>query len=84
MRKILYLAIAIMAGTGVQAQELQARLTVMTSQLSSQVNRNVFQTLQTGLTNFINNRKWSKDNFQPNEKIKCNFLLNVEQDLGNN
>lgn len=67
-----------------QSQEIQARLTVMASKISTQVNKNVFQTLQTSLTNFINNRKWTGDAFQTNEKIQCNFLLNIEQDLGNN
>ena len=67
-----------------QSQEIQARLTVMAGQISTQVNKNVFQTLQTALTNFINNRKWTTDVFQANEKIQCNFLLNVEQELGNN
>ncbi len=66
------------------SQEIQARLTVMTGQISTQVNKNIFQTLQTTLTNFINNRKWTTDVFQANEKIKCNFLLNVEEELGNN
>lgn len=66
------------------SQELQARLTVLSSRISTQVNKNVFQTLQTALNNFINNRKWTGDVFQPSEKIQCNFLLNIDQDLGNN
>lgn len=66
------------------AQEIQARLTVLTGKISSQVDKKVFQTLQTGLVNFINNRKWSADTYQPNEKIQCNFLLNIDQELGNN
>lgn len=66
------------------AQEIQARLTVLTSKISSQVDKKIFQTLQTGLANFINNRKWSADTYQPNEKIQCNFLLNIDQELGNN
>ena len=67
-----------------QSQEIQARLTVMAGKISTQVNRNVFQTLQISLTNFINNRKWTTDAFQANEKIQCNFLLNIDQELGNN
>ena len=67
-----------------QSQEIQARLTVMSGQISTQVNKNIFQTLQTSLTNFVNNRKWTTDVFQAQEKIMCNFLLNIEQDLGNN
>jgi hypothetical protein len=66
------------------AQEIQARLTVLTSKVSSQVDKKIFQTLQAGLINFINNRKWSNDAYQSNEKIQCNFLLNIDQELGNN
>jgi len=67
----------------VRAQEIQARFTVLASQISTEVDKKIFQTLQTAVTNFINNRKWTTDEFQPNEKIQCNFLLNVEEDLGN-
>lgn len=67
-----------------RGQEIQARLTVITSKVSTQVDKKVFQTLQTALTNFLNNRKWTNDVFQTTEKIQCNFLLTIEQDLGNN
>ncbi len=65
-------------------QELQARLSVVTSKISTQVDKKIFNTLQTQLINFINNRRWTTDVFQPAEKIQCNFLLSLEQDLGNN
>jgi hypothetical protein len=67
-----------------QGQEIQARLTVMANKVSTQVDKKVFQTLQTSLSNFLNNRRWTSDAFQANEKIQCNFLLNIEQDLGSN
>jgi len=60
------------------AQELKARVTVVTTRVSNNVNRNVFQTLQTALNNFLNNRKWTAETYGANEKIDCNFLLNVE------
>lgn len=66
------------------AQELQAKFTVLANRVSTQVDKKVFQTLQTALTNFVNNRKWTGDAFQPQEKIRCNFLLNIDQELGNN
>jgi len=67
----------------VRAQEIQARFTVLASQISTEVDKKIFQTLQTAITNFVNGRKWTTDDFKPNEKIQCNFLLNVEEDLGN-
>ncbi|MCX6319283.1 MAG: DUF4835 family protein [Bacteroidetes bacterium] len=66
------------------AQELQARFSVITSKVSTQIDKKIFMTLQTALTNFLNNRRWTNDVFQPSERIQCNFLLTIEQDLGNN
>lgn len=64
---------------GIKAQELQARITVNASRVGSQTDKKVFQTLQTALNNFLNARKWTKETFQPTERIVCNFLLNINQ-----
>ncbi len=61
-----------------QAQELNARVRVVDNQISSTVDRKIFRTLESVLTNFLNNRRWSQDNFKPNEKINCQFLINLE------
>lgn len=66
------------------SQELQAKFSVLANRVSTKVDPKTFQTLQTALTNFVNNRKWTGDAFQPQEKIRCNFLLNIDQELGNN
>lgn len=60
------------------AQELNATVTVVTSRVNNLVNKNAFTTLETALNNFLNTRKWSNDVFEPQERIKCNFLLNLE------
>ncbi len=60
------------------AQELNARVTVNSSRIGPTVNKNVFQTLQTALNTFLNNRKWTKDVFAVNEKIDCSFFLNLQ------
>ncbi|HEX8278549.1 MAG TPA: DUF4835 family protein, partial [Segetibacter sp.] len=66
------------------AQELQSKVTVVASRVPNTVDKKVFQTLQGQLTNFINNRKWTSDVFQPNERIECNFLLNIESVIETN
>ncbi|RFM26049.1 type IX secretion system protein PorD [Deminuibacter soli] len=63
--------------TQVQAQELQARVTVLAQKVPTSVNKNIFNTLQTQLTNLLNSRKWTSDEFQPQEKITCNFLITI-------
>ena len=84
MKKSIILLLCLMLCRLAPAQELQARLTVVASQISSKVDKKVFQTLQTALYNFLNNRKWTGDTYLTQERIKCNFLLNVEQELGDN
>lgn len=85
MRKFFFIAIAaIVFESNAHAQELQARVSLITSQISSQVDKKIFQTLQGALNNFLNNRKWTNDNFQPNEKIQCSFLITLTKSLGDN
>lgn len=67
-----------------QAQELQAKVVVISSEVGSRVDRKVFNTLQNALTNFLNNRKWTKDSYQTNERINCNFLITVKTALDGN
>jgi hypothetical protein len=82
-RTVFYLFLCLLPSLA-SSQEIQARVDLLTNKISSQVDRRVFQTLQSGLTNFINSRKWTTDVFQPAERIQCSFLLTLSQDLGNN
>jgi Flp pilus assembly protein TadG len=68
----------------VQGQELNAKVTVVSSRISTQTDKRVFTTLQTALNNFMNNRKWTADNFKTNERIECAFLINLSQQLDQN
>jgi len=82
-----YLLLMLLLGTAVpylQAQELQANVTVMANRIPSTVDHKIFQTLQSALHDFLNNRKWSNESFQNNEKIVCNFLLNISSSGDNN
>ena len=78
MKKLLLVTLISFCVATLQAQELNARVSVMATRVGNNVNRNVFRTLQNALNTFLNNRKWSSDNFLTNEKIDCNFLLNLE------
>lgn len=85
MRKIIViLVIACCAIRQANGQELNAKVTVVASQIKSTVDKKVFQTLQTALTNLLNNRKWTKDNYQQQEKITCNFVMNLTKEVESN
>jgi hypothetical protein len=78
MRKYFLLAVVVFAAGTARAQELKATVTVVSSKVGNSVNASVFRSLQTALNTFMNTRKWTGDNFLSNEKIECNFLLNLD------
>ena len=78
MRKLNLLFVLLLVAGFASAQELKARVTVLSNRVGPNVSQNVFRTLQTALNNFVNNKKWTTDNISANEKIECNFLLNLE------
>lgn len=81
LKKILKNSIAVwlllLAASALHAQEIQAKVTVLAQQLPTSVSKQRFVTLGTQLTNLINNRQWTKDEFNQQEKIECNFLINL-------
>ncbi len=78
MSKILLFFLLILVSITANSQELRARVSVLSNRVGNNVDKKTFQTLETALNNFVNNRKWSTDNFGPKEKIDCSFLLNLE------
>jgi hypothetical protein len=83
-KTVLFFFILFAANAGLSAQELQARVSVVASRVNATVDRKIFTSLQTQLNNLLNNRKWTNDVFQPNEKIECSFILNIESILETN
>lgn len=78
MNKIILLLLLCFFFNVCQSQELKARVSVISNRVGNNVDKKTFQTLQTALNNFVNNRKWSNDQFAQKEKIDCSFLLNLE------
>jgi hypothetical protein len=75
---ILFLCIAGVAG----AQELNAMLAINSDKVQGS-NKQVFNTLETSLTEFINTKKWTTAAFSPNERIECNFTIIVNSQENN-
>jgi hypothetical protein len=68
----------------IDAQEIQAKVNVIASRVGPGTEKKIFTTLQTALTTFINNRKWSTQTFAANEKIECNFTINITEVVDGN
>ena len=57
-------------------QELNAQF-VVNADLVNQTNQQIFETLERSLNEFINSQPWSNQDFLPQEKITCSFVLNL-------
>jgi len=60
------------------AQELNCKVQVLSQQVQG-TDKRVFTTLQTSIYEFMNNRKWTNDNFKNDERIECSLLINVTE-----
>ncbi|MBD5204306.1 MAG: DUF4835 family protein [Bacteroidales bacterium] len=69
----------VLAGGGVvSAQELNCQVEVNSSQIEG-TNKSVFETLQSSITEYFNDTKWTNATFAPNERIDCRFFLTVKE-----
>lgn len=84
MNKIYLLILAVWcwsnAANTLVAQEINAKVTIQVGNLQ-QTDPAVFKTLETEMRDFINNRRWTDDNYKPEERIDCNILLTIIKEL---
>jgi hypothetical protein len=75
---ILLILFACFFSWALQAQEIQATVTINTEQLQLDQQRGssqIYTELQRTMQDFLSGRRWSNDNFAPEEKIKLNINL---------
>lgn len=84
IQKALTILVFLTCSLLLNAQELDARVMINADRVSSKVDKKIFQTLQQAVHSFLNNQKWTRDNFQSNEKITCQFLINISEQVSEN
>jgi hypothetical protein len=77
VRKYLFLLFFVSVISGV-AQELNCKVQVLSQQVQG-TDKRVFTTLQTAIFEFMNNKKWTNDQFKLDERIDCSILINVTE-----
>ncbi|KHJ37396.1 hypothetical protein PBAC_24640 [Pedobacter glucosidilyticus] len=60
------------------AQDLNARVQILSPQIQN-TNKRPLEVLETAMSDFLNNRKWSTDELLATEKIDCNFVINLKE-----
>ena len=76
MKKLLLLFIGLLTFTAISAQDLNARVQILSPTLQNP-NQRIFTVLQTSIRDFLNNRRWTNDALQAQERIDCNFIITV-------
>lgn len=76
MRRLLSLIILIAFPVLLPAQELNCRVSVLSQQVQLSDKR-IFTTLETAIREFMNNTKWSNDQFKRDERIECILTFNI-------
>ncbi len=82
MRKISLFLIIFLSFYTISAQELDCTVTLNHDKIPGS-NKQVFNTLEKSITEFINNRKWTNRQYQFSERIKCNMTITVFEQNNN-
>lgn len=59
------------------SQELDCNVIINSERVQTQ-ERQIFERMQAAISAFLNNTKWTDDEFNEEERIKCNLLINLK------
>ncbi len=77
MKKLLWCIVLFLPFVAI-AQDFNCRVQVIYPQIQV-ANTQRFKNLENSIREFINNRKWSTDKVQPNERIEWSLIINVTE-----
>ena len=60
------------------SQELRCRISINTQSIQG-TNKQVFETLQNALTEFMNNQQWTDKVYAANERIECTMQITIKE-----
>jgi hypothetical protein len=76
MRTRFLFTIILFVQISLPAQELNCNVQIVSQQVQG-TNKQVYQTLQKAIYEFLNTRPWTNNVFRQEERIECNLLINV-------
>lgn len=83
MRKFFFIVFLFSVTFSSYSQELNATVIINSDKVQSS-NKQVYQTLQKALTEFINDKQWTNRNFKQQERINCAFNIIINEQNGSN
>ena len=80
MRKAGLLLLILLFSMNLRSQEFRCNVQVVSQQIQG-TNKQVFQTLQNAIYEFMNNRVWTNHVYTMEERIECNLMFNITEQL---
>lgn len=80
MKRIWLFIVVLLVAQSLQAQELRCNISISATKIQG-ANRTVFETMQSDLYEFMNNRKWTEHQYSMDERIECSFFINLEEQI---
>lgn len=77
MKKLVIILSLFLVGTSIWGQELKCTVSINSDQVQG-TNKEVFNTLQRSIEEFVNTLRWTNMTFQEKERIDCSMLLVVK------
>ncbi|MCE1198221.1 MAG: DUF4835 family protein [Marinilabiliales bacterium] len=81
MRLIAFIWLSLIPLFSLKAQEFQCNVSVSSSRIEGTY-KQVFQSMRNDISEFINNRKWTDNQFATDEKIVCTLFIQVTDQIG--
>ena len=78
--KYLIITLFLLVHLKIEAQELNCNVQISAQQIQGS-NRQVFETMQRDIYEFMNNSVWTSHVFSYSERIECNILINLTDQL---
>src|SRR5210317_740155 len=75
MRKFFWVAFFFLGFSGL-SQELNCMVNINIDQVGIS-NRKLFETMQNDIFEYMNNTKWTTQNYQKHQKIDCSLTINI-------
>ncbi|HRH65890.1 MAG TPA: DUF4835 family protein [Bacteroidia bacterium] len=76
-RILIFLTLFTVSGVAF-AQELNCQVSVLTPQIQAS-DKTIYETLQTTIREFMNNRTWTSDQFLNQERIECSMIITISE-----
>ncbi len=76
--KAILLCCLLMVSALSYSQDLNARVQILAPQVAN-ANKRIIDVLEVSIKDFLNNRRWTADALQPQERIDCNFVITITE-----